>query len=329
MDWMGIHWVGINAENGHKALLTVALVALALVATRVGGVLIDGITAKDRKPIVRFWTRQALAVAVFLLTIFGLLSIWLDNPARLTTAMGLATAGIAFALQKVITSLAGYIVILRGKTFTIGDRITMGGVRGDVVALGFMQTTIMEMGQPPSVQNADPAMWVQSRQFTGRIVTVANSRIFEEPVFNYTRDFPYIWEEMKLPIGYRADHQAAERILLAIARANAVLSDEVRGDASKHMRDRFAIDIEDVEPRVFYRLTDNWVELTVRFLVRAHGVREVKDRMSRAPLRELANAQLDEASATFEVVGLPPLRMRIEESGAAVAGTRRDPLQEP
>ena len=52
----------------------------------------------------------------------------------------------------------------------------------------------MEMGQPPTVQAADPAMWVKSRQFTGRIVTVSNSKIFAEPVFNYTQEFPYIWE---------------------------------------------------------------------------------------------------------------------------------------
>ena len=72
----------------------------------------------------------------------------------------------------------------------------MGGVRGDVIALGFIQTTIMEMGQPPPVQSADPAMWVRSRQYTGRVVTVTNAKIFDEPVYNYTRDFPYIWEEM-------------------------------------------------------------------------------------------------------------------------------------
>ena len=34
-------------------------------------------------------------------------------------------------------------------------------------------------------------MWVHSRQFTGRIVTVSNEKIFDEPVYNYTRDFPY------------------------------------------------------------------------------------------------------------------------------------------
>ena len=71
--------------------------------------------------------------------------------------IGLVTAGLAFALQKVITAVAGYFVILRGDTFSVGDRITMGGVRGDVIELGFIKTTIMEMGQPPAVQNADPA----------------------------------------------------------------------------------------------------------------------------------------------------------------------------
>ncbi len=81
--------------------------------------------------------------------IIGLASIWFESPARLTTALGLVSAGLAFALQRVVTAFAGYIIILRGRLFTVGDRITMGGVRGDVIHLGFMQTTIMEMGQPP------------------------------------------------------------------------------------------------------------------------------------------------------------------------------------
>jgi small-conductance mechanosensitive channel len=75
----------------------------------------------------------------------------------------LVTAGLAFALQKAVTAVAGYFVILRGNTFNVGDRIVMGGVRGDVIGLSFTQTTIMEMGQPAAVQSADPAMWVQAR----------------------------------------------------------------------------------------------------------------------------------------------------------------------
>jgi small-conductance mechanosensitive channel len=313
MDWLGIHWVGLSAENGQKALLTIAVLAIATVISAGGRALIGALDRHGYRSTARFWSRQALAVSVSVATVLALLSIWLDNPARLTTAMGLATAGIAFALQKVITSLAGYIVILRGKTFTIGDRITMGGVRGDVISLGFMQTTIMEMGQPPSVQNADPAMWVRSRQFTGRIVTVANSRIFDEPVYNYTRDFPYIWEETSLPIGYRSDCDRAERILLAAARRHAVPMDEIRANAAAHLRERFAVDLDEVEPRVFYRLTDNWIELTARFLVPAHGVRAIKDRMSRELLRDLRAASIDVASGTYDIVGLPPIRVRVEK----------------
>ena len=115
---------------------------------------------------VRFWTRQAVNLAFALLLLLGFLSIWFDDPTRLATGLGLVTAGLAFALQKVITAVAGYFVILRGDTFSVGDRITMGGVRGDVIKLGFIKTTIMEMGQPPSVQTADPAQWVKSRQYT-------------------------------------------------------------------------------------------------------------------------------------------------------------------
>lgn len=60
--------------------------------------------------------------------IFGLLSIWFNDPTRLATTFGLMSAGLAFALQQVVTALAGYLVILRGSTFTVGDRISMGDV---------------------------------------------------------------------------------------------------------------------------------------------------------------------------------------------------------
>lgn len=65
-------------------------------------------------------------------------------------------------------------------------------------------------------------MSVRSRQFTGRILTVTNSKIFAEPVYNYTREFPFIWEEVALPITYRADRDGAEAILLQAARLHAL-----------------------------------------------------------------------------------------------------------
>ena len=213
-----------------------------------------------------------------------------------------------------VTSLAGYFVILRGSTFTVGDRITMGGVRGDVLRLGFIQTTIMEMGQPPSVQGASPAMWVRSRQFTGRIVTVSNAQIFSEPVFNYTRDFPFIWEEMAVPITYRADRLRVEAIMLTAARRHALDATAMAEDAKARLQERFGVEPIDLEPRVYFRITDNWLELTVRFILGTHQIRGAKDAMSREILAGLDEAGIGIASATYDIVGLPPVE---------IAGRRR------
>jgi hypothetical protein len=174
MESFGVRLVGVNAETAQKLLLTIAFVA-ALLLVRTGVVWIARfVTGRHENDRVMFWTRQAASLVTAVLAVVALLSIWFDDPQRLTTAIGLFSAGLAFALQRVVTALAGYAVIMRGNTFTVGDRITMGGVRGDVIALTFTQTKIMEMGQPPAVQGADPAIWVRSRQFTGRIVTVTN-----------------------------------------------------------------------------------------------------------------------------------------------------------
>jgi small-conductance mechanosensitive channel len=317
MKFFGIRLVGINSETGHKVLLTLLLFAALLVLTAALRVASAALLSGERFKRAGFWTRQGISLFSALVVVLGLASIWFDDPTRLTTALGLMSAGLAFALQKVVTSVAGYFVILRGNNFTVGDRITMGGVRGDVVALGFIQTTIMEMGQPPPVQGADPAMWVKSRQFTGRIVTVANSRIFDEPIYNYTRDFPFIWEEMTLPVAYRDDRAKAEAILLEAARRHALPPADLPPATVEHLRRRFDVSVRDVAPRVFWRLTDNWLELTVRFLVHDHGIRDMKDAMARDVITALDAAKIGIASATFEVVGLPPLRL-VRDGASAV-----------
>jgi small-conductance mechanosensitive channel len=310
MDLFGIRLVGVNEENGHKLLLTIAFILGLLLLRAVIVGLAHLVTGQHRNERIIFWTRQGASITAAVLGVVALLSIWFDDPQRLTTGLGIFTAGLAFALQRVVTALAGYVVIMRGNTFTVGDRITMGGVRGDVIALTFTQTKIMEMGQPPAVQAADPAMWVRSRQFTGRIVTVTNDKVFDEPVYNYTREFPFIWEEMTVPIPYRADRQRAENILLECVAAHAAAVDRESEPVRRALEKRYFISVDDLTPRVFYRLTDNWLELTIRFIVRDHGTREVKDAIARALLAKFDEASIEIASATFEIVGAPTLRVQ-------------------
>lgn len=312
--------VGLNASNAKKFLFTIALIVLLIFFSWLLRALTRMLLRGSKNERAVFWTRQGIRLFTGVLGVFGVAAIWFDDPTTLTTGLGLVTAGLAFALQKVVTALAGYFVILRGKTFNVGDRIAMGGVRGDVIALGFTQTTIMEMGQPPAVQGADPAMWVQSRQYTGRVVTVSNAKIFDEPVFNYTHEFPFLWEEMSLPISYTADRKRAEQILLGVANRHAVRSDELDAGAIDELKRRYFLERLGTQPRVYYRLTDNWLELTVRFVVRDRGIRDVKDAMSRDLLHELDAAGIGLASTTFEIVGLPPLRIQGDGRAALTPG---------
>ena len=318
VEVLGVELVGVNAENGRKLLLTVVFVLLVLLAGRLLRAAAAAVLRGGRNARLAFWWRQGIAVTAGVVLLIGVTSIWFDDPTRLATALGLVTAGLAFALQKVVTALAGYFVILRGRTFNVGDRISMGGVRGDVVGLGFLQTTILEMGQPPSVQEAEPAMWVRSRQYTGRVVTVSNASVFDEPVFNYTRDLPYLWEEMSVPVPYSADADAAEGILLQAARRHAVAPEAVDQGALRELTRRYFMAVPDAAPRVYYRLTDNWLELTLRFVVPDHGIREVKDAIARDVLRGLKGAGIAVASTTIQLVGEPPVQK-------AAVGSRNAP----
>jgi len=312
----GVRLIGVNSDNAKKLLFSAIFVAIIMTLGWVLRRLAHRKAWSHKSKRVAFWTHQGISIVVAILVVVGLISIWFDNPARLTTAAGLVTAGLAFALQRVVTAFAGYIVILRGQTFTVGDRITMGGIRGDVVSLTFLQTVIMEMGQPALGDSGDQ-MWVQARQYTGRMVRVTNAVIFDEPVYNYTREFPYIWEEMRLPIPYNADRNRAEQILLSVARKYTTDIASLGEDALAALERRYVLKRSDLEPKTYWRLTDNWLEITVRFLVPDWGIRPIKSDMSREILDQFDQAGIGIASATYDVVGMPPLKVQMLPAVAA------------
>ena len=159
-----------------------------------------------------------LATAVVIL-LLGLLSIWFDDPTRLATGVGLVTAGLAFALQKVVTSIAGVLChfarqYLQRRRSHYHGRCTW---RCNLAQL-YSNHKLWRWVNRLRCKRQTPAIWVKSRQYTGRIVTVTNDNIFDEPVYNYTRDFPYLWEEITIPITYTDKRDRAEQILLECAR---------------------------------------------------------------------------------------------------------------
>ena len=63
----------------------------------------------------------------------------------------------------------------------------------------------------------------------------------------------------------------------------------------------------EVEPRVFVRATDNWIELAARFIVPVPNARAVKDEMTRCVLDRCTEEPITVASATQAItIRRPP-----------------------
>jgi small-conductance mechanosensitive channel len=311
----GVKLVGFTAENGKKLIFSLILFLILWLLAKSIRKLVRWHFRGRRDARAAFWSNQALNIIFTLIFFIFFVSIWFDDPVRLTTAVGLITAGLAFALQRLVTSIAGYFIILKGGLFNVGDRISMGGVRGDVIRLGFSHTTVLEMGQPPAVQMADPAMWVQARQYTGRVVTITNDKVFDTPVYNYTREFPYLWEEIHVMIPYSADRKKAEQVLLDTAERHTIHISKMSAEDLREFEQRYFIRAAELRPKVYYRITDNWLELTIRFIVESSRIRELKDKMNRQILEGFENAGISVASATIEITNLPPVRLREDREG--------------
>lgn len=233
---------------------------------------------------------NTIYVVIFLIFVFT----FSDRFEGFYTALGLAGAGITFALREVIVSFAGWFAILFGDFFKVGDRVLLGGIKEDVIDLGVFRTTLMEIGD-----------WVKSDQYNGRIVRVANSFIFTSPVYNYSASFQFVWDEISIPIRFGSDVKLVKEILSDVA-------EEVLGDVSKQakeawydMRRKFKLEDAKLEHQVFMVFNDNWIEFSLRYVVDIKSRRVVKDALFTRLLEEIEvhKKAIQLASETFEIVG--------------------------
>lgn len=254
----------------------------------------------------RYRSRKLIAFGTFLLALLFLSIVFSDRLGGLTVAFGVAGAGIAFALQEVIVSIAGWVAISFGDIFKTGDRIKIGGVVGDVIDVSVIRTTLMECGD-----------WVNGDLYNGRVVRIANSFVFKEPIFNYSGDFPFLWDEITFPIRYGSDLEFARRIFRESA-------DQVVGEFSEHaskvwsdMVQKYLVEGAVVEPMVTMRPDENWVTFTVRYVVDFKRRRSVKDRLFRTILAAVdQHAELvSVASASQEITLMPASSVDLHTSG--------------
>ena len=278
-----------------KFALSLLTLALTLIANRVLRGLLE---ARFRDTPHAQTVFMLVRNAVFLVGSSIVLLIWLGFGSNFTVAMGILGAGIAFASQETIGSLAGYLSIVTGNLYRIGDRVRIGEVTGDVLDISMLRTTVMEIGE-----------WVKAEQYTGRVVTIANRFVFSHPVFNYTQHWEYLWDEITIPISYDSDWRRARDIMLARAEEyTAHVQSDAQADLQALMK-RYPIRETSVAPHLYTVMTDNWIELTLRYVVDARERRRVTGQLHQELLQRFEEEpDITVASATFEIVGLPPIR---------------------
>ena len=245
--------------------------------------------------------KKTVTFVVYILGILFISIVYSDKLSGVTVALGVAGAGIAFALQEVITSVAGWLAVSVGRFYRSGDRIELGGIKGDVIDIGILRTTLMECGE-----------WVKGDLYSGRVVRVANSFVFKEPVFNYSGEFPFLWDEITVPIRFGCDHTFVKGILRSVT---VELLGDYAKEAERAWKDlvaRYRIENASVDPMVTIVVNDNWIEYTVRYVVDYKKRRSTKDALFSRILDEVdkSEGKIMLASATFEIV--PTSGLRIE-----------------
>ncbi|MDZ4674247.1 MAG: mechanosensitive ion channel [Gemmatimonadota bacterium] len=258
----------------------------------------------------RYRARKLATFAGYVVVILLVGTIYSGRFGGLTVVLGVAGAGIAFALQEVIASFAGWFAIALSGFYRTGDRVQLGGIKGDVIDIGVLRTTLMEVGE-----------WVKGDQYSGRVVRIANSFVFKEPVFNYSGDFPFLWDEITLPVKYGTDWKLASTLLTKVA--HEVVGGYTQGASAawQEITRTFLVEDAIVEPMVSMVANDNWIEFTLRYVVDYKSRRLTKTRLFTRLLEEIeaSEGRVAIASATFHLVETPVFDVRLRGGSGADA----------
>ncbi len=307
ITWLG-ETTGLGSQTVGKLLLTAAIVVLAWL---IRWAWIAVVHRRTDDPRVRYRWRKT---ATYSLTIVGLILIgrtWLEGIQSLVTYLGLVSAGIAIALRDPIVNWFGWMFIGWRRPFTVGDRIQIGSLRGDVIDIGVSTFSVLEVAAPEI-----------GEQTTGRIVHVPNGKVFVEPLANVTQGFNYVWNEIPVTVTFESDWRRAKTILEEILQDRV---ESVTDEAARFIRDasrKFLIRSANVHPVVYTRIVPDGVELALRYVCEARSRRKSTESVCEAVLQAFAaEPSIDFAYRTSRI-------FRQTEEGKAALRTEPPPSHE-
>jgi hypothetical protein len=272
-----VHWL-FNETSGKIVFVLASLIMLWILLRFIKALVSSRVKENDR----RYRSKKMLDFTGYLLTFLIIIIVFSYKMNNIMVALGIAGAGIAFALQELITSVAGWVAIMFGGFYKTGDRVQLGGIKGDVIDIGVLRTTMMEMGQ-----------WVDGDLYNGRIVRISNSFVFKEPVFNYSGDFSFLWDEIKVPVQYGSNYQQAKDIFSAVAIEVCGSTGERAKEMWGHLVRKYLIEDASTEPMVTLLANENWVTYTIRYTVAYEKRRTTKDKLFSRILEEVTKTKGD------------------------------------
>ncbi len=252
---------------------------------------------------IRYKSQKAVEFFGYVLLTIVTISFFTGSIKDFALAIGLLTAGITITLQELILSVAGSFYIFFVGVYKPGDRIEINDIKGDVIDIDSIYTTMMEIGE-----------WVSSDNYSGRIVKLSNAFVFKGPVYNYSKDFPFVWDEFNLPVRYGSDVELAKSIV--IKTASETLSEYVSKSISEwnQVVNKYYIENAQVEPTLAITMTDNWIQFNLRYIVDYKKRRYTKHLLNELIGKEIqkTDGKVQLASTTVEIVRIPNINMNKE-----------------
>jgi small-conductance mechanosensitive channel len=267
---------------------TIITLVIALILHFSAAAYVRHATEDDRE---RYRRRKFFTTIIAFAAGIAIVILWAHTLKQKGTFLGLLGAGLAIALKEPLLSIAGRLAIFTGHMYNAGDRIEMQQMAGDVIDIGFFYTRMLEIGS-----------WIGADQYNGRILLIPNSMIFGTPILNYTQHLSLIWDEVVLPITYNSNMESAIRILTEVG---SEYTREFLKNAEhdlEQMRRQFVVPHLELKPVVYVKVTSNWLELTMRYVVDPKQRRAASSFIYKEVFKRISQAQdIQIASETMDL----------------------------
>src|SRR5438093_7224073 len=235
--------------------------------------------------IVDAWTRFTLQhimhLVVALLIALIAISIIFVNWYAALAALGVGSIILALAVQTPMKSFIAWIYILVRQPYRVGDRIKIGDATGDVIDVGYLDTTLWEFG----------GHYISGDHPSGRLIRFPNEKVLDEIVWNYSWPlFPYIWNEIKFNVAYQSDLKFIAETMQRVVEEEIGEEMMERVGVYRQVLARTPVDQLEVRehPSVLFRVNANtWLDAIVRYLVHPREAGRVKTRLIKKLLAEL------------------------------------------